>query len=63
MLGWPVVVAVANACITWAVAMVPSMLGFSFLVRMGGRSGRHMLQQSPCLLARSCPHVCALAAI
>lgn len=25
-------VAIANACITWAVAMVPSMLGFSLLV-------------------------------
>ncbi|KAI8474853.1 MAG: hypothetical protein J3K34DRAFT_406794 [Monoraphidium minutum] len=32
MLGWPVVVSIANACITWAVAMVPSMLGFSILV-------------------------------
>ncbi|GBF97375.1 hypothetical protein Rsub_11022 [Raphidocelis subcapitata] len=31
-LGWPVVVAIANACITWAAAMVPSMLGFSVLV-------------------------------
>ncbi|KIZ01536.1 hypothetical protein MNEG_6425 [Monoraphidium neglectum] len=31
MLGWPVVVSIANACITWAVAMVPSMLGYSFL--------------------------------
>lgn len=42
-LGWPVVVAIANACITWAASMVPAMLGFSFLVganlgffRMGG---------------------------
>lgn len=32
MLGWPVVVAIANACITWAVSMVPAMIGFSVLV-------------------------------
>jgi hypothetical protein len=35
MLGWPVIVAVANACVTWAAAMVPSMLGFSLLVSNG----------------------------
>jgi hypothetical protein len=31
-MGWPVFQAIVNACITWALAMVPSILGFSFLV-------------------------------
>lgn len=44
MLGWPIVVSIANACITWAFAIVPSLLGFSLLVRFAG-DGRALPRQ------------------